>query len=69
LQNIALVVVFFAGLIAFVAWFSMLPRHSGVIETAPRLELSLSGAIGTNIVLTQEDAAKMLIPTPNKRLK
>ncbi len=60
LQNIAILMVFFAGVIVFVFWFSTLPTYSNPVVMRSGLELSLSGAIGTKIVLTQEDIAKTL---------
>jgi hypothetical protein len=60
LQNIALVFIFFAGVITFAVWFSTLPARSMSTVNEPRLELSLSGAIGTNLVLDAEETARTL---------
>lgn len=59
-QHIFVALLFFIALIAFVAWFSQLSAPSTPSVEGARLELSLSGAIGTNIVLTHEDASNML---------
>jgi hypothetical protein len=60
LQHLFVFVLFLAGIIAFAVWFSLVPTHPSSIVSEPRLELSLSGAIGTNLVLTGEDVAKTL---------
>lgn len=59
-QHIFVALLLFIIFIAFVAWFSQLSAPSTFAVNEPRLELSLSGAIGTNIVLNQEDTAKTL---------
>jgi hypothetical protein len=59
-QHIFVALLFFIVFIAFVAWFSPLYAPSPTPSLEPRLELSLSGALGTNIVLTGEDASTML---------
>jgi hypothetical protein len=60
LQNIAVVLIFFTSLIAFVVWFSLLPTHSSSPVMKSGLELSLSGAIGTNLVLDAEETSQAL---------
>jgi hypothetical protein len=59
-QHIFVALLFFIAVIAFVAWFSQLHTPSTPIVEEGRLELSLSGAIGTNIVLTEQDIGTML---------
>lgn len=59
-QHIFVALLFFIVLIAFVAWFSTSSTPSPSTLLEPRLELSLSGAIGTNIVLTGEEVRNML---------
>lgn len=59
-QHIFVALLFFIAFIAFGAWFSQLSAPSTPIGGEARLELSLSGAIGTNVVLTSEDVDTML---------
>jgi hypothetical protein len=59
-QHIFVALLFFIALITLIAWFSQLSAPSTPTANEPRLELSLSGAIGTNIVLTGEDVDTML---------
>jgi hypothetical protein len=59
-QHLFVALLFFIALITLVAWFSQLSAPSTPIVNEARLELSLSGAIGTNIVLTGEDVSDML---------
>jgi hypothetical protein len=51
---------FFIIIAALVAWFSNLPRVVTPSAVEPRLELSLSGAVGTNLVLDAEETAQAL---------
>jgi hypothetical protein len=60
LQHVAIIVLFFTGLTLFVLWFAHLPRTSSVDVNEARLELSLSGAVGTNLVLDAEETAQTL---------
>jgi hypothetical protein len=59
---IALTVFF---LTVFFAVFSTLPKTSVPVTLQPGLELSLSGAIGTNISVSREDIAKTLTCNSN----
>jgi hypothetical protein len=59
-QHIFVTLLFFIALIAFAAWFSQLSAPSTAEVEGARLELSLSGAIGTNIVLTSKEVSTML---------
>jgi hypothetical protein len=59
-QHIFVALLFSIALLIFVAWFSSLPSASSPTLGEPRLELSLTGAVGTNLVLTQEEAKEML---------
>ena len=59
-QHIFIALLFFIVLITFVAWFSQLSAPPTPTMNEARLELSLSGAIGTNVVLTGEEVGTML---------
>jgi hypothetical protein len=59
-QHIFVALLFFTVIITFAAWFSQLHTPSNSTMQEARLELSLSGAIGTNIVLTSEEVSTML---------
>ncbi|MGL4609323.1 MAG: hypothetical protein ACRCYY_06505 [Trueperaceae bacterium] len=60
LQHVFLILFFLGSLAAFVVWFAHLPRGSSVAVSEAGLELSLTGAIGTNLVLDAEDTAQTL---------
>jgi hypothetical protein len=59
-QHIFVALRFFIIIAAFAAWFSQLPRLSPATLSEPRLELSLSGAVGTNLVLNAQETAQAL---------
>jgi hypothetical protein len=59
-QHIFTTLCFFIVILAFAAWFSLLPQASSATSLEPRLELSLSGAVGTNLVLDTDEAARTL---------
>jgi hypothetical protein len=59
-QHIFVALFFLIVLLISTAWFSSLSNPSTPVLTEPKLELSLSGAVGTNVVLTQEEASEML---------
>jgi hypothetical protein len=59
-HHIFVALLFLIALLVFAAWFSSLSSSSAPALTEGRLELFLSGAVGTNIVLTQEEANTML---------
>ncbi len=66
LQHLVVFSLFFISFIAFIVWFSLLPVPLSPAVVKPRLELSLSGAIGTNIILDAEETANTLSCEPNR---